>query len=58
MGLENIMREYAQTCIKSSLQVAMKQIMILSTSEIKISVLVDSEVANTAVKAIHKKFLE
>lgn len=31
---------------------------MISTSEIKISVLVDSEVANTAVKAIHKKFLE
>ena len=31
---------------------------MISTSEIKISVLVDSDVANTAVKAIHKKFLE
>ena len=31
---------------------------MISTSDIKISVLVDSEVANTAVKAIHKKFLE
>ena len=31
---------------------------MISTSEIKISVLVDSEVANAAVKAIHKKFLE
>jgi len=31
---------------------------MISTSEIKISVLVDSDVANAAVKAIHKKFLE
>ena len=31
---------------------------MISTSEIKISVLVDSDDANAAVKAIHKKFLE
>ncbi len=58
VGAGMINRPGVAALVFEALAAAQVNIHMISTSEIKISVLIDQEAADVAMRAVHKKFFE